>query len=145
VLSGLVRVRLFRLHFALLLPSCIHAQWSMGAPRDGGTGGALRGGAARMRDTVPRAEYVSREVQGCRASALAQSVTLGRRPSHSPRPFPATFRAPRYSCLLAGAKLSAETRSRAIHTSIQAPHAFDVNDCTVFRLLYETQLCLYGM
>jgi len=140
VLSGLVRVRLFRLHFALLLPSCIHAQWSMGAPRDGGTGGALRGGAARMHDTVPRVEYVSRAVQGCRASALGQSVTLGRRPIVRARFLRRS--APRYYCLLAGAKLSAEARSQ---TSIQAPHAFDVNDFTVFRLLYETQLCLYGM
>jgi len=58
------------------LPGACAAQWSMGAPRDGGgTGGALRGGAARMRDTVPRAEYVSSAVQ----EALGQSVTLGRR------------------------------------------------------------------
>lgn len=50
-----------------------------------------------MRDTVPRAEYVSRG--GAQQGAgRAPSANLCNAPSssHSPRPFPATFRCPLY-------------------------------------------------
>lgn len=122
-------VRLFCLHFALCCfysSCCIHAErrGAEGAWEGLVTVGQVeRGEEARRGCATPSpAPRRVRVARGCRPSrerrprpiCNARSSSRAR----SPRPFPATFRSP-LLLLLAGAKMSAETRSQIpSHTSI---------------------------